>query len=186
MIYKLSLKSNPKLIVLYIFVAALPAFGLLLLVIAGPLPGLISIAVTGFISYQISKVIKPVVKSKIHTHDDGLTFFLTDGEIERYFWDKITHIGTCETEKGQKTLYIYIEPEDRFMIIPDEYTGIMDLAVEVAEQTSLTPGHSVLKEGETAKDALKKIMGMEEVVNHEEVANHEEVLNLEEVIKPEE
>ena len=167
MTYRLTLKSNPRMIVLLLLTLALLGVGVGSFFIIGAW-GILVIIILGFISYHLFKFIGSHLNSRIVTHDDGLTFYLPLDDTQRYSWDEITHAGFCRSKGKEKPfIFIYASEDDRLISIPTNYDDIDKLKDELEERTSVYADYE-LEDGESIQDRLKSILGIPEAGDIEE------------------
>jgi hypothetical protein len=159
-IYRVSVRANPRILVIFVAIPALPAVGLLLLLSVNPLIGIIGIAVGGYMAWQLGKFLRSHMRSRVETGDDELRCHTTANDEIVLPWTAITHAGRCFPEKAPDYLFVYNAGDDRLLTIPKEFSGFEALAAEIRQRVA--PGvfrELTLTAEETLKDRLKLILG---------------------------
>ncbi|HOV65284.1 MAG TPA: hypothetical protein PLG43_15535, partial [Spirochaetia bacterium] len=120
MTYRLTIRSNKRIILLIALSCILPIIGVVTVIYLGVV-GYIILGIGVLLSYQSFAYIRYNLKSNVVTHEDGITVFFPRGEPLRFLWQEITHAGLYTKENGRKGVFIYEEGTDKFVSIPDEY-----------------------------------------------------------------
>ena len=161
MVYHYSVRKNPRILVLFFVIAILPVAGFALAFIAGPILGIIAGVVALLFSYQIGKYTYFTLRSQIHSHDDGISITMPDGDIVRFKWDGISHSGTALFSNNRFSAFVYDENEDTFVEILPIYNNFDDFLTELEQKTpyeKYIPEHS---------DDIKELLG--KLINGEPV-----------------
>ncbi len=158
-VYKVSVRSNPRILMLFLVIPALPLIGVLLTVFVDRLIGIIGLAVGAYLSYHLAKFLSSHLRSYIETTDDRLKCRTTVNEDIELEWSSISHAGQCYPEKGADYLFVYSKDNDRLLTIPREYAGYERLRDEIRDRV----GSGVFRElaltaEESIKDRLKVIL----------------------------
>lgn len=130
MTYRITWRSNPRIIAAFVVVPALPIMGIVSFLVLPPLAGVIATAVGVYIAYQIAKFLRGSLASTIVTRSDGITIEAS-GEVSEYTWSEITYAGLYRETNGKPTLFVYNEPSDRLITVPDEYGSFEQMVEEV-------------------------------------------------------
>ena len=156
MVYRITFLSNPRLLVLLLLLAALPAFGAVALVIFGLLLGLIILGGALFLDYYLLRFTIQHLKSRIDTGENGIQC-LTPAKEELFLpWERITHSGTFCEKRKRVQLFVYCSEEDRLLKIPDEYSRFRSLVEEVREKTPFRELDGEVSVEEYLKNELKE------------------------------
>jgi hypothetical protein len=157
MISRITLSSNPKMIVFIGMLLAFLAAGALLIIFVNPLIGIIVVALALYISYNMYKVLRDQFKSRITTDESTIHFLLPGNEEYTFKWEDVTHSGLfVHSGKKKRQLFLYREPEDKLIAIPDEFTDFEAL-IDILRQK--TPFRTLEQQGkEDLNEALKKIV----------------------------
>ena len=157
MIHRITIASNPRILIIFLLSVGLPAGSLVILFTLGILWGIILLAISGYIAYHLMKYGISNLKSRIETAEDGLTISIAYEEPKHLEWDQISHSGLCLQHGQRPSLYIYAEKTDQLVTIPDEYTGFLELS-ETIERNA--PFETVtLDEHESIKEHLAEKIG---------------------------
>ncbi len=151
--YRISLASNPRLLLLFLFMLVIPAAAVFALLSFGIFMGVIAIAIALFFEYSLIRFTINHLKSKIDTEESGIRCITPEKEELFYPWSIITHAGSYR-EKGRGWyLFIYDSSKDKLLKIPNEYSDFDRLTQEIRENT---PYKEIkLKEGESLEEYLK-------------------------------
>ena len=146
---------------LFFLTGILPAAGFALAFITGPVLGIIAGIAALLFSYQIGKYAFLALRSKIQSHDDGLSITIPDGDIVRFNWDGISHSGTALFSNNRFSAFVYDEDKDTFVEILPIYENFDQFLFELKHKTpytSYTPEHS-----QDIKELLGKLINGEPV-----------------------
>ena len=166
MTYRITLSSNPRAILLIIFVVALPV-GAVLSFFALPIfLGIILTILGGYMAYFLGKYVYNIFISRIETSDEGIRFKMTRKESSSLRWDQISHAGHCEEERSKPSAFVYSEDEDKLLTIPGEYSGFTELVAELRRHVEVS--EIELAHGETIAGYLRDRVSLDEKENDTE------------------
>ena len=154
MTYRFSMKKSPRSIIV-LLIAFLFGFGAFAFILYLTFPwNVLLAAICVFLSVFFGKTTNKQMKSRIITHDDGISGLTGFGEKINLEWNTISHQGLWYTKPP--TLYLYSEQDDQLLMIPDEYTQFDELINELKQRFTLQE----LKADEisTIKDYLNQAM----------------------------
>ena len=154
--HTITLTSNPRMILLFLIVIALPAVGVLLLIFAGTLVGIIALAAAAYLDYSMLRFLRNHMKSWVETTDSELKCQMPDGELLVFSWDQITAAGYCIQERARPFLFVYREEGDKLVTIPREYGDFQALYEAVEQRTEFQ--QLSLGRGETIQERLKQTL----------------------------
>jgi len=154
--HTITIASNPRMIVLFLIVVALPAAGVLLLIFAGTLVGIIALAAAAYLDYSMLRFSRNHMKSWVETTDSELKCQMPDGELLVFSWDQVTAAGYCTQERSRPFLFVYREEGDKLVTIPREYGDFRVLYDTVEQRTDFQ--QLSLARGETIQERLKQIL----------------------------
>ena len=154
--HTITFSSNPRLILLFLVVIALPAAGVLLLVFAGTLIGIIALAGAAYLDYSMLRFFRNHMKSWVETSDRELKCQLPDGELLMFSWDQVSAAGYCTQERGRPFLFVYKEDGDKLVTIPKEDGDFEALYSTIKRRTSFQ--QVSLASGETIQEHLKQML----------------------------
>ena len=157
--HTITLTSNPRLIILFLIVIALPAAGVLLLVFAGTLIGIIALAAAAYLDYSMLRFFRNHLNSWVETTDTELKCRMPDGEMLVFSWDQVTAAGYCTQERDRPFLFVYREEGDKLVTIPKEYGDFQTLLSAIKERTPFQ--ELTLSRGETIQEHLKQMLKIE-------------------------
>ena len=154
--HTITIASNPRMIILFLIVIALPAAGILLLIFAGTLPGILALAGAAYLDYLLLRFFRNHMNSWVETSDTELACRMPDGDLLVFPWDQVTVAGHCTQQRGRPFLFIYKEKADKLVTIPKEYGDFETLSSTIKQRT---PFHEFsLGRGETIQDRLKQML----------------------------
>ena len=136
MTYRITIRSNPRVIGIFILVPALPAIGVVTFFLLPPVVGVILTGVGALFGYNLFKLSRSTLQSKIITSETSVIFDFGQGHADEFTWEQITHAGTFREPKGKRMVFVYEEPTDRLVTIPDEYESYDQLVEEVKNGTA--------------------------------------------------
>jgi hypothetical protein len=157
--HTITITSNPRMILLFLIVIALPAAAVLLLIFVGTVLGIIVLAGAAYLDYSMLRFFRNHMKSWVETSDTELKCRLPDGELLVFPWDQITAAGYCSQERDRPFLFVYRKEGDKLVTIPKEY-GDFDALF------STIKGHTPFQElslgrAETIQERLKTMLEIE-------------------------
>ncbi len=160
----MTIRSNPRLLLVYAVIPVLAAAGVGAIFLLGPLFGIIALGVALFIAWSFLKLLRRQLAARLETLTDEIVLFLPGDEKVVYPWEKIRFAGIAveQDEKGQprkreRRLFIYNEQDDRMIAVTDEFENLDQLASELKEKTDFR--ELLLQPGETLKAKLREIVG---------------------------
>ena len=157
--HTITISSNPRMIILFLFVIALPAAGVLLLIFAGTLIGIIALASAAYLDYSMLRFFRNHMRSWVETTDSELKCQMPDGDLLVFSWDQITAAGYFTQERGRPFLFVYREEGDKLVTIPREYGDFQTLYDTVEQRTDF---HQLsLTSGETIQERLKQMLHLD-------------------------
>jgi hypothetical protein len=159
-VYKVSVRANPRILVLYLVIPALPAAAVLFTVLVDRTVGIIGLAIGAYVSYQLAKFLRSHLRSYIETGEEALRCRTTANTEIVLSWGSISHAGHCFPEKGPDYLFVYSEQDDKLLTIPKEYAGFDQLREEIRGRV----GQGIFRElaltaEETLAGRLKMMLG---------------------------
>jgi hypothetical protein len=154
--HTITISSNPRMILLFFIVVALPTAGVLLLVFAGAVVGIAALAAAAYLDYSLLRFFRNHIRSWVDSSDAELKCRLPDGELLVFPWDKVAAAGYCIQERGRPFLFVYREEGDKLVTIPREYGNFQDLYDTIKGRTDFQ--QVSLVSGETIQERLKQIL----------------------------
>jgi membrane protein implicated in regulation of membrane protease activity len=159
----MTLRANPRILVVFVILPAILVAGLLALFIVGPLYGLIGLAAAFYLAWQIVRLVRRQLATRIETLTDEVVFSLHGDEHIVIPWGRIRVAGIAQELDGRgrarrrgRRLFIYAEEDDRLLALTDEFEGLDTLAAELRPRTDFR--ELTLGEGETLRDRLRRIV----------------------------
>jgi hypothetical protein len=154
--HRITLASNPRLAILFFLVIALPVAGVLLLILAGVLAGILALAGAAYVDFMMLRFLRNHVKSWVETTEAKLACRLPDGQLLEFPWAKVSAAGYCTQERNRPFLFLYREDGDTLLTIPKEYSNFDAL---YSELESRTPFQKLsLGRAETIQERLKEML----------------------------
>lgn len=159
-IYRMTVRSNPRILLVVILLPVLVAAGIGSIFLLGPLIGLIILAVVLFFAWTLGKLIRRQLATRIETLTDELLFNLHGDEKVFFPWEKVRICGFA-TEEGRegkdRRLFVYNEEADKMFTLTDEFEDLDGLAEELRQKSEFR--ELVLAPGETLKEKLRELIG---------------------------
>jgi hypothetical protein len=137
MVYRFQLGRSPKSLLIPAVAAAIMIAAVSVIVFYQPLPGIIALAVAGYLSYHLVKYFVYTLKSHVRTNDDGMVCMTATGSESRLEWDDLTHAGWYTAHTGYRELFVYAEEKDQLLTIPVQYDRMEDLEREIVEHSGV-------------------------------------------------
>lgn len=160
MVHRITLRSNPRLLFVYLFIPCALALGVLAFWMGGGLWGVIILAGGGLIAWTLLKFTRRQLKTRIETGEEGLRFSLYGEDAETLPWSSVRLAGLAQEEgrgrRGRK-LFVYREEGDRLFSIPDEFEDFEALVAEVRKRTDFR--EIPLGKADTLKAKLREALG---------------------------
>ena len=160
----MTVRSNPRILVVYLILPLILAAGVGALFVIGPLFGIIALAAAGFFAWQLLKLTRRQLATRIETLTDEVVFHLHGDEKVAFAWEDVRIAGIALTaddggtpRKKDRRVFLYNEKADKMFAVTDEFEGLDALAGELREKTEYH--EIVLAPGETLKDRLREIVG---------------------------
>jgi hypothetical protein len=173
----MTLRSNPRILALYAVIPGVVALGLVALWLLGILVGLIALAAALALAWQLARMTRRQLATRIETLTDEILFTLHGDEKVVFPWEKIRLAGIATDEDLRPTrdtgardtgarrtrahaharrLFVYNEEEDRMFAVTDEFEDLDGLAAELRTRTEFR--EISLASGETLKGRLKELL----------------------------
>jgi hypothetical protein len=159
MVYRITTRSNPRLLLLRAASITVPAAAVAILFLLHPLAGVLAILAGAWLAYAVHKFMAGILKSEVETLTDGIRIVMLHEQPVYIPWDEIDYLGRFRQDDRREALCIYKESGDRLITIPDEFEGFECLAAELAEHGSIAAVE--LAPGETITDRLRNLFGTE-------------------------
>lgn len=150
MTYQITFKSNPRMVLLIIFMVAAALLVVVLFAIGMSIAGVIALVVVGYVDYQSLRHLRAQLQSRVATDEEGITIEHAGIGVREFAWDEITRAGYAvpRDKKERPVIFIYDEGRDRLITIPDEFENFRGLMGEVRRRTDfedivLAPGETI-------------------------------------------
>jgi hypothetical protein len=164
MVYRMTVRSNPRILFVYVVLPVILAAGIAAPFLLGLLYGLIALAAAAFLAWQLHRLTRRQLATRIETLTDELVFRLHGDEKITMPWQSIRIAGFAlhadeagVTTKKDRRLFVYNEAEDRMFTLTNEFENLDGLASELREKTDFR--ELILGPGETLKEKLRGIVG---------------------------
>ena len=160
MTYRMTVRSNPRLLLVFLAPPVIVAGGILLLFLLGILYGLIALAAAVFFAYTLLRLTRRQLATRIQPLADEILFTLHGSEKIRIPWDKIRIAGMAidrTRRRRERRLFVYEEEGDQLFTLTDEFENLDGLAAEVREKTDFRDFE--LSPGETLKGKIRELIG---------------------------
>lgn len=159
MTHRVTIASNPRMLLLLPLLLALPAAGVLLLVYAGRLLGLLGLAAAAYLDFVLIRFLYRNLRTRVVSSDTQLTCRLAGGEELVFPWAAITAAGYCTQPRARPFLFIYDAKMDKIVTIPDEYSGFAELKSLLRRRVAEGAFHELsLEAGEPIQRRLRQLI----------------------------
>ena len=135
MTYRITLRSNPRLLLLFTVMTSVPVTGIVLLALQLITLGLIVTIVGIYFAYQMLKLVRSTLRSRVVTSEESINYDFGKGDAHEISWSAVTHSGTFGKTSRSRTVFVYAEEGDRLLSVPDEYEGFEALVEEIEAPT---------------------------------------------------
>jgi len=160
----MTLRSNPRLLIAYAVTLVVVALGIGSIFLLGPVFGLIALAVAGFLSWSILKLLRRQTSARLETLTEEIVFTIPSEDKVVYPWEaiRVTGIAIEQDDAGrlrrrERRLFLYNEKDDKMIALTDEFENLDGLAVELRAKTDFR--EIILLPGETLKGKLREVVG---------------------------
>ena len=164
MVYRMTVRSNPRILVVYLLLPVIVAMGVAAPFVIGFFYGLVALVAAGFFAWSMVRLVRRQLATRVETLTEEMLFRLHGDEKILVPWEKIRFSGvalvtdkTGAPTRKDRRLFIYYEEEDRLLTLTDEFENMDGLATELRGKTDFR--ELVLAEGETLKDKLRELVG---------------------------
>ena len=161
MLYRLSFRTNPRMVLLPVVLAGLIAAGILAWRYAGPVVGLVALAIAAYLDFRILRFLRKHLGSWVETTEEGLAARLPDQTTLRFAWEGLSRAGLCRRPGSRPFVFLYDGTQDRLLCIPNEYSHFAELREEVERRIpkAIRFDEVRLPKGEEIEDWLKERIG---------------------------
>lgn len=154
--YRVTVKSNPRILILFSVIALIPLAAVLLIVLWSPIAGVILLAIGGYVDYHLIKFARLQLASYVRTDEDGIRGLSGISEKVDIEWDDVTHAGVATESGTRAAAFVYAEGEDQLITVPSEYENFEHFVTELGERFDLI--RFELDSNETLTDRLKTML----------------------------
>ncbi len=160
----MTVRSNPRILLVYIILPVVIGLGIAAPFVIGVLYGLVALAAALFFAWQIVRLTRRQLATRIETLTDEIVFRLHGDEKVVLAWKQVRVAGLAastdaagRSRRRDRRLFIYNETEDRLLTLTDEFENLDGLAAELREKVDF---HELtLAPGETLKEKLREMVG---------------------------
>jgi hypothetical protein len=159
----MTVRSNPRILIVFTVVPVIILAGAGLLIVLGVLLGLLALAIAVFISWTILRFTRRHLSSRVETFADEIIFNLLGDERLALPWKQVRVAGIAtertarRRRERERRLFVYDEQDDRMFALTDEFENLDGLAAELRQKTDFR--EIELSPGETLKERLLQIVG---------------------------
>jgi len=154
MVHKMTPLSNPRLLIFFAIITALPLLGLLAFKTYSSVVGAVLTGLGCWLSYRLYRFANPFLKTMITTSDEGITFTLPNEGATNFLYGDIALSGRCTSDRGKPFLFAYNPSRDKLITIPYEYEDMKGLQAELERKTSFEDFH--VQQGRSINDILRE------------------------------
>lgn len=159
MIHKMTFRSNPRLVVMGVFIVGLPVVGVLATIYWSERFGIVLLVGAAYITYLLIKFLLPHLRSQIETSDTGIACHFSKTNSVEFRWEDLTYAGLYEKKGSPSGLFLYDATQDQIVTIPSEFSDFDLLRQAVKDHTAFQTVQ--LASDETIKDWLRKQLHIE-------------------------
>ena len=152
----LTVRSNPRMIVLIAMVMASIIGSLLITFLVHTVLGLVTLAISSYIAYHILKFVAKQLTSYIAADKSGITIYRDGEKTHGFAWHDITFTGHAYAHDGDELIYFYIESSDRLFTISPEFENFQLLRGYLSCYISTTDIE--LSAGESLSERLRQLI----------------------------
>lgn len=160
MVHRITLRSNPRLLFVYLFMPCALALGGVAFWLGGGLWGILILAGGALLAWALLKFTRRQLATRIESKEEGISFSLFGEETVEFPWASLRLAGLAQEEgrgrRGRK-LFVYREEGDKLFTIPDEFENFEALVAEVRGRTDFR--EISLGKTDTLKEKLREILG---------------------------
>jgi hypothetical protein len=160
MVHRITLKSNPRLLLVYLFIPCAVALGGLAFWMGGGLWGVIILAGGGLIAWSLLKFTRRQLATRIESNEEGISFSLYGEDTYMFPWSSVRLAGIAQEEgKGRRgrKLFVYREEGDKLFMVPDEFENFEALVAEVRSRSDFR--EISLGKTDVLKEKLREMLG---------------------------
>jgi hypothetical protein len=145
MIHRISIFSNPRIIIPFLTITVLFAGGILLGIYLNVTAAVIVLLISGFVLYGVIKVFVPALKCHVETTDSKIVFATGYGAEESFLYDDVDFAGLVKSVRKKKYLFIYTDNDElsangetgTYRAIPNEFNNFEQLVSTVGEHLTI-------------------------------------------------
>ncbi len=153
---RITLRSNPRVLVPVAAAAALVIGALLVAVLVQVVVGLAALLLTGYLLYRIVRFVTKQLASYVAAGAEGVTICEFGEETHHHPWEQVTCAGHARRADGRELLYVYVESADRLVTISPEFENFQPLRGEL-QRYFPAAGDLELAAGESLADRLRQL-----------------------------
>jgi hypothetical protein len=154
MIHRMTLTSNPRLLIFFTILIGLPLSGAASFSYFPTAVAAGALAIGGFLSYRLYRFALPYLGTKIETRENDILFSLPgEGDVS-FPWKKVSLSGRCTAYRGRPFVFVYHAGRDKLITIPYEYTDMKGLESALEEKSPFEIFH--FEPGMTLRGILKE------------------------------
>jgi len=150
MTYRITFKSNPRMILLILMMIGAAAVVVFLFAIGSSIAGLLAAIVVGYLDFQAARHLHAQLTSQVVTSPEQITVMHSGIGMRTFGWGDIDRAGYAvpREKKERPVLFVYNEENDWLITIPDEFENFKQLMAELRRHTDfedlvLAPGESL-------------------------------------------
>ena len=151
---RITVRSNPRLLVPALMPAALVAGALALALVVHPLLGLVALIVSALFGYHLLRFTISQLRSYLAAGAEGVTVCELGESTDLYPWSEVTRFGVNTSADGDQ-LYVQIAAANRLISVSREFANFDQLLEEMQQHAAAT--NLVLEPGEELADRLLRL-----------------------------
>ena len=151
---RITVRSNPRILVPIALMAGLVAGAVLVALLVQIVVGLVALVIVGYFGYRIVRFVTKQLASYVAADADGVTICEYGEETHRHPWEAVTFAGHVQEADGTEILYVYVENDDRLLTISTEFENFQPLRGELRRHIAATDLQ--LAAGESLAERLRQ------------------------------
>jgi hypothetical protein len=137
MIHRISLISNPRIIIPFLLLLAITGGGITLIALVNTTIGVIVLIIAALFFNGVIKVVVPALKSSIETTETSLTYYTGYGAKDSFNFDKVSKAGLVNSNGRRTYLFLFSSDSGKYVSVPDEFTKFEMLVNHVKQFVEL-------------------------------------------------
>ena len=153
---RITIISNPRILLVILFVILFPVLCAFSYRLFGVIIGVILFLFSLFFCYHIILYLVRKLSMKIIFSENRIRFYFNKKNDVSIPWQEITFAGSYVQEKGESSVFVYYEEKDKLFTISKEFTHYRELIDHIKQHTDFK--NITLDKSETIEEHLKELL----------------------------